>query len=185
MIYIKQHIVYLIFLMISVILINSHYLKQKQSIEKSYTKEIATLTSKYEQQISAYKTELSSVQLNNIVQTIIEYKPNGERVVTKTVDKTMKKSQENKVATNSEVKIADVKSDVKIEAKSEEISIVNSSSPHYMLGVGNLQLFSSQISDYSVLAGIKIPFLPIYTFLSVPVTKDFYKLTTLNAVYNF
>jgi hypothetical protein len=171
-------------LVLLIISIYYNSIKSKKLLIESHRQEISTITEKYESQIKAYEAKLSSIQQNNIVKIVTVYKPGGERIVTKIIDKTVKTTQETQIATDSRINIADITGKTFI-ADSMRLSESSNSSNNIMLGVTNLQSTSMSVVDHPILAGVKIPYTPIYTFLTVPLTSDFYKHTIISAAINF
>lgn len=129
----------------------------------------------YQVKLKQYEDRLSTLQLNNIVKTITIFKPSGERVVTKIIDKSSKQVTEEKKAT---------------EHMEGQYMMVNKtraqeggSSLKYIIGLSNLQLLSQNVQSYPVIVGLS--YAPFSVFLDVPIKKDFYKNLTLNVTFSF
>lgn len=187
---VKTHLIYISIITGCIVLLgvtNRQYNYEKKTLTESKTAELVIIQHQYNSNIDSYRQKLSSLQQNNIIKTEIVYKKDGDRIVYRTVDKTITKSNEIKNTTSTEVKIADTTNEdlTKDFTKASFIAGSSKVSSNYMIGVGNLQTLSTNLYDHPIIAGVKLPFIPIYTFISVPITSTFYKSTTLSAVMTF
>lgn len=186
MLFIRQHLISIcvvLFLISLLFKTNRDSIKTESIIQQKNT-EITNLTQKYEKEIATYKSQLQSIQNNNIVKTVVVYKTNGERIETKIVDRTVKKSNEIVSAVDNKQSLSKNLINTKIY-ENNKIDITEPTQYHYLVGLMNLQSNSPNLADHPLLIGVKIPYTSIYTFLTVPLTNNFYKNTTLNLAINF
>jgi hypothetical protein len=186
MIFIRQHIISIcVIIFIGSILFKTNRESVKsESIIKQKNIEIETLTQKYEEEIDSYRSQLMFSQNNDIIKTFTVYKPNGERTETKIVDKTVKHQKLDISSVNIKENYTNNIIRTKYD-ESEKASITESNQLNYLLGLTNLQSNSTNLADHPLLAGVRIPFTNIFTFVTIPVVSDFYKHTTLNFAYSF
>lgn len=148
----------------------------KQSIIKTENEKIVELNDKYEKSISSYKEQLSNLQKNNITTSKTVYLTSGEKIVTKTVDRTITSTEINKRATE-EIITGEINSKTYEVNTSSSMQFEKSSSlANYKIGITGLQYTDfKDFSGLKISSGLRILSTPLFVTLQVPTTSNFYK----------
>ena len=152
---------------------------QIESLKKEHTDELVTMQKKLAHSIEMNQKLLTVSERNNIVKTVTVYKANGERVVSKVVDRSMKKVVTEESTTKKQIN-TEVNSSRHMvgETVAENKSISRVSSYQYIIGLSGLQLLNgaTKLADsLNIDAGLRIANLPIFVTTQAPIKSDFYK----------